>query len=75
MLIEHDRIARLAYELWQRRGSPHGAAEEDWYRAEELLANDPGVALPSAAVAQPRDPVPGIESGRRAPRARGAARA
>jgi hypothetical protein len=27
----------LAYELWEKRGHPHGAAEEDWFKAEEAL--------------------------------------
>ena len=31
-------IAALAYRLWQERGCPIGTPEEDWYRAEELLA-------------------------------------
>jgi hypothetical protein len=32
---EHEEIARLAYECWQRRGGPIGTPEEDWFRAEE----------------------------------------
>jgi len=32
---EHEEIARLAYESWQRRGCPIGTPEEDWFRAEE----------------------------------------
>ncbi len=32
---EHEEIARLAYECWQRRGCPIGTPEEDWFLAEE----------------------------------------
>lgn len=34
----HDEIAKLAYELWQRRGRPLGSPEIDWYAAENALA-------------------------------------
>ncbi len=27
----HDEIAKLAYELWERRGRPLGSPEIDWY--------------------------------------------
>jgi len=33
----HDEIARLAYELWERRGRPLGSPEIDWYAAESAL--------------------------------------
>jgi hypothetical protein len=42
----HDRIAVLAYEMWQRRGCPAGSPEDDWYRAENHLQ---GRALGAAA--------------------------
>jgi len=32
-----EQIAKLAYTLWQQRGSPEGSPEEDWFRAEEKL--------------------------------------
>jgi len=35
--LNHDEIARLAYELWQARGCPHGSAEIDWLHAEEQV--------------------------------------
>ena len=35
--VEHEKIARLAYQDWQERGSPDGSAEEDWLRAEREL--------------------------------------
>ena len=35
----HEQIGSLAYSLWQQRGYPEGASEEDWFSAEqELLA-------------------------------------
>ncbi len=33
----HDDIAKLAYELWERRGRPLGSPEIDWYAAESAL--------------------------------------
>jgi hypothetical protein len=33
----HDEIAKLAYELWERRGRPLGSPEIDWYVAESAL--------------------------------------
>ena len=33
----HEEIARLAYELWERRGHPLGSPEIDWHAAESAL--------------------------------------
>ena len=33
----HDEIAKLAYELWERRGRPLGSPEIDWHAAENAL--------------------------------------
>ena len=33
----HEEIARLAYELWERRGRPLGSPEIDWYAAKSGL--------------------------------------
>jgi len=33
----HKEIARLAYELWERRGRPLGSPEIDWHAAESAL--------------------------------------
>ena len=33
----HEEIARLAYQLWERRGQPLGSPEIDWYAAETAL--------------------------------------
>ena len=35
--INHEQIARLAYDLWKARGCPHGSAEVDWLQAEQEL--------------------------------------
>jgi hypothetical protein len=32
-----EQIARLAYSLWQARGSVNGSPEDDWFRAEQEL--------------------------------------
>ena len=32
-----EEIARRAYELWQKRGAPHGSDQEDWHAAEREL--------------------------------------
>lgn len=31
-------LSALAYSLWMERGCPEGSPDEDWYRAEALLA-------------------------------------
>ena len=42
-IFGHDDIARLAHELWEARGCPHGSSEEDWFRAaRELRARAEG---------------------------------
>jgi len=33
----HEEIAKLAYELWERRGRPVGSPDIDWYAAEGAL--------------------------------------
>ena len=43
----HEQTEELAYLLWQKRGSPMGSPEVDWYRAElELLEEDALSGLP-----------------------------
>lgn len=32
-----NQVAALAYEYWQRRGSPIGSPEVDWLKAEQDL--------------------------------------
>ncbi len=38
MLTRHEQIERVAYFLWQERGSPFGSPEIDWFRAEKRFA-------------------------------------
>jgi hypothetical protein len=33
----HDEIARVAYELHEKRGSAHGHELEDWLEAEKIV--------------------------------------
>ena len=33
----YDDIERLAYELWQERGSPQGSPEIDWLKAQRTF--------------------------------------
>ena len=33
----HDQIARVAYQLWEEAGRPHGQSDEFWQRAERQL--------------------------------------
>jgi hypothetical protein len=33
----HDEIAKLAYELWERRGRPLDSPEIDWHAAKSAL--------------------------------------
>jgi len=35
--MANDEIAKLAFELWQRRGCPAGSPEEDWMQAERAI--------------------------------------
>jgi hypothetical protein len=36
--ISADAVRALAYQLWELRGREGGSAEEDWLRAEQMLA-------------------------------------
>ena len=40
--ITSTDIARLAYELFERRGGTHGAELDDWLQAERQLLNGVG---------------------------------
>ena len=33
----HDEIARVAYELYEKRGRTHGYEFEDWLEAEKIV--------------------------------------
>lgn len=50
----HDLTAKLAYELWERRGRPLGSPEVDWFAAEKALDSsraDAEATFPLYAVA------------------------
>ena len=49
-----EATAKLAYELWERRGSPVGSPELDWFAAEKALASaqgDPKLDFPLYGIA------------------------
>ena len=35
----YEKVAQLAYSLWQQRGCVEGSAQEDWFEAERQLRN------------------------------------
>jgi hypothetical protein len=35
--VKREQIAKLAYVLWEQRGSPYGSPEVDWLEAEREL--------------------------------------
>lgn len=35
--IQHEEIARVAYELFERRGRTHGNDLQDWLDAERII--------------------------------------
>lgn len=39
--LSQDRIAQLAYQLWQERGCPAGSPEVDWEQAVRMLESSP----------------------------------
>jgi len=38
----HDEIARVAYELYEKRGRSHGHELKDWLEAEEIVLEKHG---------------------------------
>jgi hypothetical protein len=38
----NEDIARLAYQIWEKRGRPIGSGEVDWYEAERQLQTRSG---------------------------------
>jgi len=42
--IAREDIERLAYSYWLARGCQGGSPEEDWFRAEEELRRQRGLA-------------------------------
>lgn len=35
--VRWEEIARVAYELFERRGGAHGYDQQDWFEAEQLV--------------------------------------
>ena len=35
--MKNPQVERLAYWLWEQRGSPIGSPDADWFLAEEIL--------------------------------------
>jgi len=44
--LNHEEVARLAYQFWEERGRPLGSSEIDWFRAEQELQARPETAEP-----------------------------
>jgi len=34
---EAEEVAKIAYELFERRGSVHGRDQDDWFEAERIV--------------------------------------
>ena len=58
--IDEERIRELAYQLWERDGSPEGKSDEYWRAARELLEDEGEVDQATGpAIVQPVPPLPG----------------
>ncbi len=52
--LNHDEVARRAYDIWQAAGCPQGCDKEHWQQAEaELRAAFQGRLKPAASTASP----------------------
>ena len=49
----HDDISKLAHELWQARGCPHGSPEKDWFDAVKELRSRATAHQSSGAIDVP----------------------
>lgn len=38
--LDHEKIRVIAYELWERDGSPEGRDEDYWHAAVKLLSDE-----------------------------------
>ena len=56
LAVKHRLTEQLAYELWERRGRPHGSPEIDWFAAEKSLEDMVGYSNLSLTlpVAEPK---------------------
>ena len=49
---QEERIALLAYALWQYRGCPEGSADEDWLEAERQILRPQAKAFSTVSAAR-----------------------
>lgn len=58
--VTDEKIRELAYQLWERDGSPQGKDDEYWHAARELLADEGEVdATEDQSIVPPVVPFPG----------------
>ncbi len=50
VMIDKEALARLAHELYLRRGGAHGHDAEDWLTAERILLEKKKYAVPHRSV-------------------------
>jgi hypothetical protein len=48
---KHSKVARLAYQLWEIHGRPHGRDQEFWFLAEDTAGHIYGRAAPVSFLA------------------------
>lgn len=48
-----QRVADLAFRLWEEEGRPHGRAEDHWLRAAVLVDHTASAAKPAVSAKKP----------------------
>ncbi|MDB5530376.1 MAG: hypothetical protein JWR51_3479 [Devosia sp.] len=60
--VTDEKIRELAYQLWERDGSPEGKDDDYWHAAKELLADEGDVAAADdQSILPPVVPLPGAD--------------
>ena len=60
--IADEKIRELAYQLWERDGSPQGKDDDYWFAARELLADEGELdASNERSIVPPVVPLPGAD--------------
>jgi hypothetical protein len=60
--VTEEKIRALAYQLWERDGSPEGKDDEYWHAARELLADEGELgANDDQSIVPPVVPLPGAD--------------
>jgi hypothetical protein len=54
--LGHEEIALRAYSLWEKRGSPIGSPDEDWFCAEQELRAERAQSEAGGTAAKSRGP-------------------